>query len=186
MVDIFIVDPANTQSDGPNGEDYFPCTCNEWGSVFCHNVTFDEIARVFRRTTPAYIYYFSLKPSLADANEMIPPDLLNNHRVTEYLNIYCYSNGFSLRVDPQAFRSSKNTTESIHFHYCDTNGFNFQFLSGFDKLIEANFYRLSKVGLADWASFPTLANLYIEFVLRTRLDLTNGTIRPTFRQCPEH
>ena len=159
MVEIFFVDPASAQTNCPNGEDYSPCECYSRYYVSCENVTFAEIASVFRRTTPVDLETFNLYHSPAHDNEMIPADLLNNHRITKYFNVDCLNKDFSFRVDPQAFHSSKGTIEWINFDSCNMSRLDFQFLAGFDRLTDLNFYRLSNVGRANWASFPPLANL---------------------------
>ena len=149
-------------SQCPNGEDYSPCTCSGFVDrlphyLTCKGTTLADVSRVFRQTTPADFMKFSLQTSITDPTEVIPIDLLNNHRAIK-IEIKCSFN-YSLRIDPQAFRSSKNMTRSVSFDLCDLSQLNFDFLSGFDRLDDIHFLRASNVELANWQSFPPLRNL---------------------------
>ena len=155
LAGTFVVDPSSAaQADCPNGEDYSPCTCS-MSYIDCKNATLSQVSSVFRRTTAADLGIFTLHLSQADANEMIPPDLLNNHRA-QTISIDCPRNDFYLRVDPQAFRSSKDTTERIYNLNCDMSRLDFKFLTGFVQLDLIDFRTVASFGMANWSSFPPL------------------------------
>ena len=159
----FFIESSVAQGNNicPGSENYSPCSCyrsnpNAIPLVSCYGIPLDEVYSVFRRTSTAYLEKFVLELLPSDSTEIIPADLLNNHW-TGRIEISC-KNG-SLRADPQAFRSSKNTTENISINNCDLTGLDFGFLSGFDQLSLTYFSGLSNIGAANWNSFPSLPNL---------------------------
>ena len=168
---IFLADPVTSASpiDCPNGQDYSPCECfppvsERLDQIECRNISLQDISGIFRRTTPADFDHFSLSLSPAEPSEIIPADLLNNHRVGG-ISINCPSNDVYLRVDSKAFRSSIDTASSIYFSNCDMSRLDFQFLAGFFQIIDINFREMSNFGLANWASlpiFPSLNEIYIQ------------------------
>ena len=160
---ILFIDPAGAaQVDCPNGEDYSPCECTRSSpdslpNIDCRRINLEQVAAVFNRTTAAELDRFSL--FLSDSVQIIPADLLSNHR-TRYIRIECPGIiEYSLRVDPQAFRSSKDTTQQIDISYCLMNRLDFEFMSGFNRVTETHFSGMSYVNLANWTSFPELPNL---------------------------
>ena len=180
---LLLIDPISAQADCPNGEDYSPCTCkivapDRPSLVVCNKTSLAEVSRVFQRTTSAELEKFTLElPSTSDPTEIIPMDLLNNHRAIS-IGITCPSPGYSLKIDPQAFRSSKPVTRAIYINdFCDMNQLNFQFLSGFDQIHTAGFSSVSNFDRADWASFPTLPALK-EIVIRQSTGLNEWTAFP--------
>ena len=176
-VGIFFVDPSSAQADCPNGEDYSPCTCGIYSFenksfIKCQGTTLDQVASIFRRTTSADFDEFELSlPRDDQAAIFIPADLLNNHRVTDNIFIVLARNDYLLSVDPDAFRSSKNTIQSLSFQNVDMNGFDYQFLSGFNQLKSAELGYLRNVDKANWASFPSLPRLQsLDFYFSTGLN----------------
>ena len=128
-------------------------------SVLCYRIILTKVSNVFKRTPTAELEKFSIYLLPADRNEVIPRDVLNSHRVRN-IEITCDdSANFYLRVDPQAFGSSRNTTRSIHFYHCDMSRLNFDFLTGFHQIHYIWFPRTLNIGLANWASFPLLPSL---------------------------
>lgn len=148
----FFIDPPIAQADTscPNGEDYSPCFCYSGETVTCQTSLL-SVADVFQRTTPANLTDFIIY--LNEIALAVPMDFLNNHQVTR--QIYFRGNNTLLRIDPDAFRSSKATVTSVKFEYCDTSRLDFDFLSGFENLSELNFKKVVNVGKANWASFPS-------------------------------
>ena len=166
MIGAWIVDQAVSQINCPNREDYSPCTCeftdeSQEYSITCSDVPLVDIVGVFNRTTPADLNSFDLYMS-QESSQDIPANLLNNHRVNSVIDLHCQSKNRNnlLRVDPDAFRSSKNVTKSFALNFCDISQLEFNFLNGFDTLSTLNLFTVANIHLADWAqSFPTLPSL---------------------------
>lgn len=94
-------------------------------------------------------------------------DLLGESNVTS-LSIIATGNGESLTsliVDPNAFRSSKNTLRYFSLMSYNTDKFDFQFLKGFQRLHHILFSRLSNLhkSLPTLPSLPSLNGLAIWF-----------------------
>ena len=188
MVGTFDVSASQTKC--PNGEDYSPCKCRRYPSrelsdLTCENITLAQVSRLFRRTTPADLEDIDIFLSPCGSTAIIPADLFNSHRLKNirifcpYLS--CKIGKHFLIVDPQAFRSSKNTTQSIHFYGWDMSRFDFQFLSGFKQITSITFYFMSKVDKANWASFPILESL-ISFSITKSTGLNEWTTFPPLAQ----
>ena len=127
----------NNNNRCPNGEDYSPCFCSRVFAtlpiVICQGATMAQVSSIFNRTIPADWDSFTIY--LEDRNEIIPIDFLGHHRINRLIDITCgSSNNILLRADPQAFRSSRNTTKLIYFFHCDLSRLDFHFLYGFDQL----------------------------------------------------
>ena len=129
----------------------------------CSEITLAEVSGIFKRKTPANLEGFVLDLSQSDPTKTIPMDLLSDHR-TRVVEINCPSSDYFLMIDPQAFRSSKNTTESVNFFLCNMSRLDFDFLAGFDRITYTSFIGMSSFDQADWASFPLLPSLYWIFV----------------------
>ena len=116
--------------------------------------------------------------------EIFPTDLLGNHRAGS-IDIACpallFSGeiGFSLQLHPQAFHSSKNTTQTLFINFCDINGFDFDFLAGFDQLTRISFLTVQKIDHANWTSFPsTLSSLAELHISSSSTGLNDWTMFP--------
>jgi len=170
MLLVMTVKTVSTQADCPNEEDYSPCTCYRYDdpsrnpSVNCAS-NLSEISSVFKRTTAADIEVISIDLVETDPIKIIPADLINNHRA-EYISIGCASiNNQPLKVDSQAFRSSKDLINGVQSYNCDLNQFNFEFMSGFNLLSAVSFNRVSNFGRANWTSFPNNLPSMIDFYI---------------------
>jgi len=160
---VMTVRRASAQADCPNEENYSPCTCTRFNGtggvqnywVTCTEIALAEVASVFERTTTADLDRFELYLSPTDPTKTIPADLLNNHQ-TLWTYIYCRPAGSPLIVHSQAFRSSQNLMKQIYLRDCDMSQLNFDFLSGFNKVYDIDFWSMSNVGQANWASLPQL------------------------------
>ena len=161
---MFFVDPAIAQSECPDGEDYSPCTCRRFSPpdgpsfITCSEVSLAQVSSVFKRTTTADLEGLNLELLADPIDIIIPMDLLSNHRARS-ITISCPSTRYSLKIDPQAFRSSKLLTESFDLMKCDTSLLDFNFLSGFDRLGSLMFSSMSNFDRANWMSLPPLRNL---------------------------
>jgi len=77
------------------------------------------------------------------SGDTIPEDLLGQSRVTSGLSLQRRPFGSTflpLTVDPNAFRSSTNSLQSVEMKYLDISRLNFNFLEDFDKVRELKFY----------------------------------------------
>ena len=186
LVATFAFDPAvGSQTACPNNEDYFPCTCYRSSSsnslhmpqVVCINVTFAQVSNIFKQKTSTVLESFSLELNPADANTIVPTNLLNNHQA-QNLHITCSNQNDYLMVDSQAFRSTQNTTKMVYFSVCDMSRLDFRFLTGFAELGSIKFWKMSKVGLANWATIPPLPNLD-SFYITSSTGLNEWTTFPS-------
>ena len=162
---------AQQQDSCPNYENYSPCVCsyitNLGYSITCEGVSLLDISDAFNRTTGADLYFVDLYLSAFDASPengeiMIPSDLLGYRHSAAKI----YLNGprrllrnYFLKMDPNAFRSSKDMAQTFGISDFDIGRLDFNYLSGFGKLSCLTFGALSNVGLADWTSLPPLPSL---------------------------
>ena len=171
-----LVDPASGQANEcPNGEDYSPCRCEFSGDstrITCAT-TLEQVSNVFRRTIAADLDAISLELVSADANGTIPADLLSNHRA---LGIEIYYK--PIRVDPQAFRASKDFTEFIKLAEMVMDGFDFTFMTGFSRLVSTQIARPSNIISADWTSWPLLPSLESFSIFQSKGGLNDWTTFP--------
>lgn len=168
-----LIRPVVGQVTCPNGENYQPCTCSNFNgefSVVCKEVSLKDVVNVFNRTTPSNLRTFTCFLSPSDASNdsiiTIPTDLLKEHQVVYEIQIYSLqSQIYSLRIEPEAFRSSKNYTEGFYLgNYMDSgrldlSRLDFDFLMGFHKLSTLDLRFTANVHLAKWTSLPPLPNL---------------------------
>lgn len=136
-------------------------------AVTCSSVPSMEEIKLFFSSlaTPLDIEDLSLlfKPS----DFFIPVDFLGESNVTS-LSIVGSGNVGSLTsliVDPNAFRSSKNTLQYFSLMYCNTDKLDLQFLKGFQSLHHMLFWQLSNLhrSLPTLPTLPSLNGLAIWF-----------------------
>ena len=172
-------------SDCPNSQDYSPCNCHLGGSITCDKIPFEEVQQVFRTTTSADFDTFELTPLASEATT-IPADLLVNHRVTDKIQLDCpfqlTGGRFKLKVDPNAFSSSRKTALKVFIGYrtgnCDASELDFTFLNGFDQLTELSISDSTNIEQAKWANFPSLPNLS-SLTISFCTGLDNWSVFPT-------
>ena len=153
--------PAVELQNCPNKQNYSPCTCGETYdgySITCNRVPLANISSLFKQNTAAGWGNLFLKLSPTDVNKTIPADLLGNHTVAT-IQLSCPTSNYFLTIDPNAFRSSRNSAELYSFINCDMNRLDFQFLSGFEKLTSLYFTEIKNAHLLNWTTLPTLNNL---------------------------
>jgi len=185
MLLVMTVRKAGAQADCPNEENYSPCTCTRSTDiggvqeyrVMCYEIALAEVASVFKRTTTADLYRFTLYFSPTDPTKTIPADLLNNHR-TEVTLIYCRPTDSPLIVDSQAFRSSQNLMTVLFLRDCDMSQLNFDFLSEFNKIWRIGLESMSNVGQANWASFPQFLPSFNSLLIRKSTGLNEWSAFP--------
>jgi len=151
--------------------DYTPCTYANNADITCDQVPLEEIQKVFKRTSTVSFekIQLNLRPNL---DSFIPADLFVNKR-TIFLKIWNpdYShnndnNSVSLKVDPNAFRSTKSYTRNIAFHINDCSQIDFGFLDGFNQLTDLSLYDMDNIQTCFQTipPLPNLSYLHLQFV----------------------
>jgi len=101
----------------------------------------EDIKSVFTNlTSPISIYQLNLY--IQDSGDSIPADLLGQSQVINALSLQRRPFGTTylpLTIDPNAFRSSKTSLQSIEMKYLDASLLNLNFLEGFQNLRELEF-----------------------------------------------
>jgi len=100
----------------------------------------------------------------------IPADLFGQSQID---GMSIYGNGeFNpfLTVDPNAFRSSNNTLETLDMWWFDTVGLEFKFLTGFKKIYDLEFFYVNNLN----PNLPALPAL-------TRLVFTSSDLNEAFQ-----
>ncbi len=145
-------------------EDYSPCSCSvasEGLKIVCSEVSVQDVIDVFNRTTARDLDTFGLTWTRTPLESVtIPADLLGGSRA-KLIGVYCPSKivpRVPLRMDDNAFRSSRDYADTFLTFYCDwSQQFDLQFLAGFDNLA------ILEIGLATElqaiGSLPTLPAL---------------------------
>ena len=173
-----LIGPTASQFGCPYGEDYRPCTCYYYDGIYdinCDRVLISDIAVIFRRRTSIDLGTITILRLESD-DEIIPADLIDDHRALK-IDLKAYPTPL-LRIDPQAFRSSKNYAQSFQSSYYDIGELDFNFLDGFDQLYSISFDLASNVHLANWTSLPPLRNLTGLGIGSSRPDLNEWTTFP--------
>lgn len=124
----------------------------------------DEVKAVFNRTAPIDILYLYLY--IRPSGDYIPADLLGESTVSYQLELISNSinpNYPLLEVDPNAFRSSKDTLMLFQMWYLDTSLSDLSFLADFQKVSSLHFEWISNLGLSlpTIPYLPALRGLYI-------------------------
>jgi len=113
-------------------------------TVTCVKVSILDIKAFFQRTdlidnNPLR----SINVTLLRGDEFIPADILGNKK-TEKIIIQCDDDS-SLKIDANAFQSTKNYTITLALVNFDTNQLDLEFLSGFNQLTELIFYKVRHI-----------------------------------------
>ena len=141
----------------PNIENHSTCTCRFQGRKYfelkCVHVSIEQI-RTFLSTIHVDFSSIHIEPN----DSIIPIDFLVNHRAVEIKLCGNDSNPqqFQPEIHPEAFRSSRNFTETFYIVSFNLSNVNFSFLT--------NFHRLKVLGIdnsfdLNLATFPTLDSL---------------------------
>ena len=144
-----------------------PCTCYKYIDntiyVECDEAPMEEIKIVFSRISPPIeIDYLTLhiRPPPGDS---IPADLLGQSQVRGELEIIGqYDLPPLLRVDPNAFRSSIDSLQSISFQQMDSSLLDYSFLAEFRNLSKLVFIEMSDLhrSLPRLPALPALTTFY--------------------------
>ena len=146
----------------PNGEDYSPCLCSpDW--VFCGNIPLSKISQVFQQKEEQNfnaIDIENIEIRIASMDLVIPDNLLAGHQVKNEIELYAIVIGFqTLRIAPEAFRSSQNYTRIVKFFFFNLSGLDFVFLKNFKKIKELIFMWDLNIHLVFWDTLPPLNSL---------------------------
>jgi len=137
--------------------DFSPCSCSFDGAantydIACDKVPMADVAVVFQ--SKPVILLKSLQLTVRSEGDTIPADLLGQSRFATAGNLRVEaSSGLPiLEVDPNAFRSSKNSLGSISLVSFDTGRMDFDFLTDFTSLTSIQLGLLKNLEM----SLPTL------------------------------
>lgn len=147
----------------PGAEDYTPCTCQGCRGTWrltCDGVTANELRDVLRKTTVTVFQAVDIslsKESSAANLEDIPMDVLEGKRASS-IRLACSAREHQLRVDAEAFASTKQSTNRFEINHCDLSKLNLTFLADFNEITSFNLINSTHVHLA-LPSLPKLRNL---------------------------
>ena len=149
----------------PNTDDFFPCLCS-YRSMHCGDIPLDSVRNLFK-TKSAGLNKNEANHLLKNFELLIPPkdlvipaDLLSDKFAAEIITLHCQDDKGTqrLKVDPEAFRSSRNFILTVEIFLCDTGELDFLFLRGFQRLVKLDLSSDMNVHLLNWTSLPTLPN----------------------------
>lgn len=149
--------------------DLSPCSCYRSSNfdcqslITCDNVSMADVAAVFQSKPAMNITRLILR--IRPEGDAIPADLLGQSRLTNELMVYGPQNDPLLKVDPNAFRSSKNSS------------LNYVFLSNFD---------LSQMDFDFLADFPSVGTLIFDSLLNLDRSLQTLPFLPTLADLHFH
>lgn len=104
--------------------------------------------------------------------EEIPEDIFSD-KLVETMTFTCNSTNLHLRIDPNAFRSTRNHTDTLWFENCNLHRVNSKFMEGFDNLRYLTYYNSSNVQPAV-VSLPNLPNLKQLYIARCANDFDSN------------
>ena len=97
---------------------------------------------------------------------LLPSDVFGDHIVTNQIDLSCDLNIMGsnnsvrkLKIDPGAFRTSRNFTQVVKIIYCNIGELDFQFLADFKKMDSLILYSIVDIDRAHWNTFPPLFSL---------------------------
>ena len=128
-------------------------------------------------TTP--ITMGSLTLHIQSFGDIIPADILGRNQLTDNLTIVGHLNFVpSLSIDPDAFRTSKLTVQSVHLKKLDMKQVDFQFLAGSTQLFELELVGLTNLpqSLPTMPDLPGLSDLRIEDSPGLNQEWQNGNV----------
>lgn len=125
----------------PCEEDYAPCQCEVYQNeevtqkwVYCFSVNVTDIKEVFRKTPTVDFEAVNLFLSPSDPAEEIPADLMADSRALDIVIFGSSTSEKPLRINRNAFRSSRTLNKQFEIDYNDLTGTDMGFLEGFDNL----------------------------------------------------
>jgi len=172
--------------------DSAPCSIFD-GGVVCDQVSLKEVQRMFNRTSFLRLdsVKLVLKPNLVN-KKSIPKDVFGKKQTAniwiEYPTEVNVNLSLSLKVDPNAFRSTKPFTEIFTINHIDCNVLDLEFFTGFDKLTNLTFQNIHDIQhcLPSLPPFSRLTSLNIKYCtglneLNVLPSLKNGLKTVKFR-----
>jgi len=129
--------------------DAAPCIFFD-GGVGCDQVPLKEVQRVFNRTSFLKLASVTLviQPYIL-SEKSIPKDVFGKKQIVdiwiEYPTEVFVNLSLSLKVNPNAFRSTKRHTEIFTMNRIDCTVLDFGFLTGFDKLTNLTFANIHNI-----------------------------------------
>ena len=165
-----------SQISCPNYEDYSPCTCpiGKWQKkeyvLNCDGISENHIKAIFKLKTPSDFYFIHLysEPKMLTTNSsivVVPDDIFGSHRINFYIILESqsfYERIFPrLKVDPEAFRSSRYYLRGLTIGNYDLSDLNFLFLTDFTKFRYLNIHHSSNLSLLDFPDTATSLALTI-------------------------
>jgi len=147
------------QQDCPDGEVFSPCTCLPDLEILCDKVSLTTVQEIFNNLTAVTeLNRLELIISPRETMDRIPANLVGNTNISTIV-LSCSLPFYTLRVDPDALRSTAGTTDQLWIDQCDLSSLDFSFLTEFDHLSDLRFYRSSNLHLTDWSTLPPLSGL---------------------------
>lgn len=124
------------------------------GEVICENAAVAHIQEVFLRTSRTT--FDTIRLNILPSDKEIPEDILANKRAINLNIVSETTEDFEVvKIDPNAFRSTKNFTKTIEMYGFDCSQLDLTFLFGFDQLINLTLLSLTNIEY----SLPTLPPL---------------------------
>ena len=128
---------ANAQNNC-GGQNLSPCICASSFNNYikCDRVPMEEVRQVFARINLPVIDQLDL--ILSATEDTIPDDILSDQQV-DSISLLCHSPQNILKVDRDAFRSSRSFAKGVSIGDCDLSQLNFNFIEGFNRLASLGF-----------------------------------------------
>ena len=142
----------------------------EYDEVQCENVPIENIKAFFQMndTSITNNLFDSIRLILRSGDESIPADILGNKKTEELVIRYEYREDpiALLKVDVNAFQSTKNTTKSLELRNFDSSQLDLGFLTGFNQLTDLIFNNVRHIqkSLSTLPLLPKLTGLKFDNV----------------------
>ena len=154
----------------PNIEDISPCGClyniddNSY-EIICNTLlTMEQIRNTFK-IIPGDADMSRIFLRLQATESFVPNNIFDGHRVVGNLELsgnYSFPNLVLPEIHPDAFHSSRNSTNGFRIYSCDLKQLKFKFLTGFNQLKFLSIWNCVNVHLSD---LPSLTNLiYLQII----------------------
>lgn len=122
--------------------------------VTCDRIAISVVQSVFDQSHSTNIHRLWWK--LTSDDGVIPADLISNKLISEFY-IYCPSEDFSLKIDPEAFRGTTSSTKLFRIYGCELGQLDYEFLKNFESVTEL--FVPSSINVHTIDSLPLLPNL---------------------------
>ena len=132
------------------------------GNVECENVPMKNIKEFFQGTDLVTDNLFrSIKLTLLDEDELIPENILGNKKTEKLVIEYNYGSNQVIKVDVNAFQSTKYYTKTLELKNIDSSQLDLGFLFGFNQLTDLTFHNFHHIqkSLPNLPLLPKLTGL---------------------------